>query len=845
MKLEKDTTISHYKILSEIGKGGMGEVYLAEDTKLDREVAIKFLSSEFGKDEDKLNRFIQEAKATSALNHPNILTVHGIDSFEDTHYIATEFIEGKTLRKVISEKGPIPLNRILKIAIQVAEALSAAHQAGVAHRDIKPENIMVRSDGYVKVLDFGLAKLTEKKKSEDDISLEGETKALVKTSPGVVMGTVTYMSPEQAQGKETDARTDIWSLGVVLYEMLSGKAPFEGKTTNHTIVAILETEPKLLENIPDELQRIVRKTLSKEKENRYQTARDLLIDLKNLRRDLDIQGELERSIVPNRQTEAAAGETASIPDTSGETATASGAMSTQNLTSTSSLEYAVLQAKSHKLATAVIAILLIGIVSAVSYFAFFNGSSDQIESIAVMPFINEGGNKDLEYLSDGMTETLITSLSQLPNLSVKGRSTVFRYKGKEMDTKALGSELGVRAVLYGRVNQRGDQLSLSLELLDAATENVIWSGKYDRKQADVVSLQSDIARDVSNNLKRKFSGAEVEKVEKNTTANPEAYRLYLQGLFYWNRRTETDLKKSIGLFEKAIALDPSYGLAYAGLADAYGVLPNYTDDPPPSETYSKARAAAKRALDIDSGLAQPHATLGYILSEYEGNQVEAEKEFKRAIELDPNYPSAHQWYGEFLMSLGRFTEAIAEQKRAFELDPLSPIINVTLGNAYRADRRYDDAIAQYNKALEIDPTFGKALGYLFETYTNKGSYEQAFKTLARIRLLRGDPPEEVEKWTAEAIAVFRRSGERGAWQMVLERLEKRAREDGREADPFNLARAQLGAGNKDDALATLEKALASGKYIPSLFHLKASRGFDPLKDEPRFKAILRKVGVPE
>jgi len=371
MTLEPNTTISHFKILSSIGKGGMGEVYLAQDTELDRKAAIKFLNEDLSKDSEKVNRFIQEAKAASALNHPNILTVYEIGAWEDTRYIATEYIEGETLREIIRRKASIHLNRILKIAIQVAEALSAAHEAGIAHRDIKPENIMVRKDGYVKVLDFGLAKLVETAKKEGEISLEGETKALVKTNPGVVMGTVTYMSPEQAQGKATDARTDIWSLGVVLYEMLSGKAPFEGKTTNHTIVAILETEPKLLENIPDELQRIVRKTLTKEKENRYQTARDLLIDLKNLRRDLDIQGELERSIIPNRETEVAVGETASLPGSSGETATASGAMSTQNLTSTSSLEYAVLQAKSHKLATAVIAVLLIGVISAVTYFALF------------------------------------------------------------------------------------------------------------------------------------------------------------------------------------------------------------------------------------------------------------------------------------------------------------------------------------------------------------------------------------------------------------------------------------------------------------------------------------------
>ena len=426
MKLEKDTIISHYKILSEIGKGGMGEVYLAQDTKLNRKVAIKFLSEKFSNDSEKLSRFVQEAQAASALNHPNILTVHGIENFENTHYIATEFIEGETLRELISKKDSIPLDRILKIGIQTAEALSAAHEAGIAHRDIKPENIMIRKDGYVKVLDFGLAKLTEKSIREDDISLEGETKALVETTPGLVMGTVSYMSPEQARGKGTDERTDIWSLGVVLYEMLSKKLPFTGETINHTIVAILEKEPKLLENVPDEFQRIIRKTLTKDKESRYQTARDLVIDLKNLRRELDLKGELERSIIPNKDTDAELeNETAVYGNTTiGDTASGQGPV-TQNITTSSSLEYAVTQAKSHKLLFSLIGIVLVGVISLVGYFAFFaNSGSDAIKSIAVMPFVNESGSTDVEYLSDGMTETLIASLTEIPNLSVKARSTV-------------------------------------------------------------------------------------------------------------------------------------------------------------------------------------------------------------------------------------------------------------------------------------------------------------------------------------------------------------------------------------------------------------------------------------
>src|SRR5262249_42708115 len=424
--LTANTTISHYRILSKIGAGGMGEVYVAQDTKLDRKVAIKLLNQEFSKDEEKLNRFIREARAASALNHPNILTVYEIGETgssptvkEGVHYIATEFIDGHTLRQHLAQKEPLQLNTILKIGVQIAEALAAAHQAGIIHRDIKPENVMIRRDGYAKVLDFGLAKLSEPGAIATGSSgSEDATRIQVNTNPGVVMGTVNYMSPEQARGNPTDARTDIWSLGVVLYEMLARKVPFTGDTTSHTIVSILEKEPLALENIPAELQRIVRKALTKDADMRYQSARDLLIDLKNLRRDLDIQGELDRSIVPNRDAA-----TASIDDratqvyASGSLATRSGpaASVAQQSSSASSLEYAVTQAKTHKLTPAVVGIVLLAVVVTVAYFAFLrkgNSTAGQIKSIAVMPFINEGENSDLEYLSDGMTDTLISSLSQ-------------------------------------------------------------------------------------------------------------------------------------------------------------------------------------------------------------------------------------------------------------------------------------------------------------------------------------------------------------------------------------------------------------------------------------------------
>ncbi len=469
----------------------------------------------------------------------------------------------------------------------------------------------------------------------------------------------------------------------------------------------------------------------------------------------------------------------------------------------------------------------------------------QIESIAVMPFVNESGNADVEYLSDGMTETLISSLSQLPNLNVKGRSSVFRYKGKDVDTKTLGKELGVQAVLYGRVIQRGDQLTLSLELLDAVTENVIWSGKYDRKQADVVTLQSEIARDVSNKLKTRLSGADTAKVEKGFTADPEAYKLYLQGRFYWNKRTAEDLKKSIGYFEQAIARDPGYALAYSGLGAVYQVMPGYTLDPPPEVVYPKARTFSLKALEIDPTLAEPHATLAVALHEYEWKHPEAESEFKRAIELDPNYPSAHQWYGNFLLNMGRVQEALAELKLAIELDPLSPVMNANLGRAYRADHRYDDAIAQYKKTLELVPNFRIAQIHLIETYLLKGMYEEVMERYRQLGLSGGMPQAQVDREVSELKDAYSTSGANGFWQKLIDFEAEEARTSGREPEPYQLAGFQLRAGKKEQALDSLEKAVALGPGMSSVLFLKAEPIWDPLRAEPRFKDLLRKVGLPE
>jgi len=838
-ELAANTTLSHYRIVSKIGAGGMGEVYLAQDTRLDRKVAIKFLNEEFSKDADKLNRFMQEAKAASALNHPNILTVYEIGEVDGKNYIATELIDGQTLREHLRLKESLPLNTILKIGVQVSEALSAAHQARIIHRDIKPENIMLRKDGYAKVLDFGLAKLTEKKKA-DDVSLEDATRAFVNTTPGLVMGTVSYMSPEQARGKITDARTDIWSLGVVLYEMLSGKLPFSGETVNHSIVSILEKEPLLLENVPAELQRIVRKSMTKDVDMRYQSARDLLIDLKNLRRDLDIQGELERSVVPNRETANASLENATQMYASDVVAaTSSGQVAaTQSVTtSSSSLEYAVTQAKSHKLATAIIGVLLVGVISAGGYFAFVSRSprTKQINSIAVLPFVNESGNADVEYLSDGMTETLIKSLSNLSSLDVKPRSAVFRYKGKDTDLQTIAKALNVQAILNGIVAQRGDQLTLSLELVDVQKNSVIWTEQYQRKQSDLVSLQSEIAKDVSTKLKAKLSGAEETKVTRTATADPEAYQAYLKGRYYWNRRTAENLKKAIEQFKSATDRDPDYALAFVGLADCYAVFSEYAGTTT-GETIPQAKAYAERALAIDPHLAEPHATLGSIYDD-SWQWGEAEKEYKSAIELNPNYPTAYHWYSILLKNVGRNDEAAAMIKRAQQLDPLSSVIGVNVSRMYQLQNNYDASIENSLKIIELDPNFGPAYEYLAFSYLKKGRNAEAIAAAEKA----ADLTSRAGITLGDMGYVYAASGKRAEAVAVIKELEaKYAR---KEAIGQYIAAVYVGLGDKNEAFEWLEKDFQArtGKLTEIRWQLQ----FEPLRDDARYKDLIKRIGLPQ
>jgi eukaryotic-like serine/threonine-protein kinase len=820
--------IGRYQVVSHIGRGGMGEVFLTQDTNLGRKVALKLLRGEFTGNEERLRRFRQEARAASALNHPNILTIHEIGQDDTVHFMATEYVEGETLRQRLASAG-MKLTEALDVAIQVASALAAAHEAGIVHRDIKPENIMVRRDGYAKVLDFGLAKLTERAAVSSDS--QWPTLGHVETNPGVVMGTVQYMSPEQARGLEVDARTDIFSLGVVLYEMLAGRTPFAGETPSDAIVSLLDKEPAPLSSyspeVPTELERIVSKSLCKDRDERYQVVKDLLIDLKSLRDELTFGAKLERSVPP----EVSSGAMGS--GAGGQT------VQTERLEAvhpTSSAEYIVTGIKRHKWVAALSLAALAVAVAAVTYFYSLRSGGTTINSMAVLPFVNTSADPDTEYLSDGITESLINSLSQLPNLRMIARTSAQRYKGRETDLQAVARELGVQAVLTGKVMRRGDQLAISVELVDARDNRHIWGEQYNRRLSDVLVVQQEIAREIAERLRARLTGEERRRITRNYTENVEAYQLYLRGRHHWNKRTAEGLRQAIDYFQQAIDRDPNYALAYSGLADCYSNLQGYAGAPP-REMRPRARAAALRALEIDDSLAEAHASLG-LNSHQSWQWAEAERELKRAIELNPNYASAHQWYSLWLEVMGRSDEALGENRRAQELDPLSPIINTNFARFYMLRGEVDTAINECRKVIELSPNFPQAHVILGLAYQQQGRHEEAIAELQKAVELsgRGNLPLGALGYS------YAVAGRRSEALAVLKELEdKYARGESMGA---SVAWIHTGLGDKDQAFASLERefqergaSLTNGILIYPFF--------DTLRSDPRYADLRRRMGLPQ
>jgi eukaryotic-like serine/threonine-protein kinase len=844
--LAAGTKLDRYEIRSKIGEGGMSEVYLAHETKLDRKVALKVLPPELAANHDRMRRFEQEAKAAAALNHPNIAHIYEIGEQRGVHFIAMEFIDGKTLRELI-HLGPPDLSKLLRHLQHVAEGLAKAHAAGIVHRDLKPDNVMVTQDGHAKILDFGLAKLIEPPPISGPVSSEVATAILPQHSqPGTVMGTIGYMSPEQAQGKtpQIDHRSDIFSFGCILFEAVTGKKAFAGTDAIDSLNKIIrEPAPPISEfnpNAPADLQRILRRCLAKDPEERYQSIKEVAIELKEIRRALGAT-QFDTTTTPTGRTA-----TVSSVDritTTGETSGLSQTSPPTPSTHASSAEYVASGIKQHKRPLIIGALLLliitvpVVILGGVAIYRYLHAAKTEvaIESIAVLPFVNQNNDQEVEWVSDGLTESIINSLAQLPNLKVIARSSVFRYKGQHTDPMQAGKELGVRAVLTGRLLQRGEDVIVSVELIDLRDNKQLWGEQYQRKMADLLTVQRDIAREITNNLRPKLSGEEQTRAAKNYTQNSEAYQLYLKGRFYWNKRSPADFHKAIGFFEQAIAKDPNYALAYSGLADSYALLPVYGESAP-WEWLPKAKATAQKALALDDNLSEAHASLGQIIANYDYDFAGAERELQRAIVLNPNYAPAHQWRSENLGTIERFDEALAEARRALELDPLSLIINRNLGDVLMDARRYDEALEQYRKTLELDPNFATTNFFIGRAYEAKGQYDDAVVYYNKAFASSDVPAEQLERLKE----TYAKHGWKAYWQLVLNGYMERGKKSYQ--PPFVVAVFYARLGQKDEALAYLEKGYQERDFRVTL--IKVSFEFDGLRSDPRFVDLVKRIGLP-
>ncbi|HEX8179543.1 MAG TPA: protein kinase [Pyrinomonadaceae bacterium] len=808
--------IGHYRILGRLGQGGMGVVYKAEDTRLGRLVAIKFPGQ--GADRQAFRaRFLNEARAISALNHPHIATVHDYgETPEGDPFLVMELVHGEDLTERLNS-GTLTLGEAVRIMASVAGALDAAHRHGIVHRDVKPSNVRISDEGQVKVLDFGLSK------NMQDLKLDADASTLhvdALTSPGVVVGTPHYLSPEQAKSAPVDARSDIFALGALLYECITGRPCFVGANVIEVGAQVLHVDPpppsESNPHVPPELDNITLKALAKDPAERYQTAAEMKADLEAVAATLGsaaLEPVKTTAWPPNIQTQS------NTP-----------ARRTTRLQKPARRRWPVY-------ALGILAAALV--VGAIAYLLHLRRSPTMLDSLAVLPFVNATGNPDAKYLSDGITESLINSLSQQLPIKVMSRNAVFRYEGRNVESDQIGRELGVSAVLTGNVQTRGNDLSISVELIDARDNTHLWGEHYNRRMTDVLVVQEEIARATAEVLQRRLrlpAGATgAMPAPKRYTESNEAYQAYLRGRYFWNRRNEEGFRKAIDAFNEAINYDPSYALAYAGIADCYALLSDHSVLPP-RDAMPKAKAAAQRALEIDPQLAEGLTSLAFVEMAYDWNWLAAEQKFRRAMTLNPSYATAHQWCASDLVQMNRFPEALNEIKRAQELDPLSLIINANSGLYlyYSGPEHYEEARRQVAKALEVDQTFGVAHLYLGYIYLQQPAHRNdAINELQRAVALMGDDAE-THAALGHAYAVVGRTADA---RKVLERL--RAPRAGGYVSPYFIALVYTGLGEREHALAALYQAYKDRQ--PGMIFMRLDPRFEPLRADPRFANLQHHV----
>ena len=808
MPLSAGDQLGPYKILASIGAGGMGEVYRAQDAKLGRDVALKVLPAEMAHDPERLARFHREAKALAQLDHPNIVTIHSVEECNGVHFLTMQLVEGRSLDRVIPASG-LPLEQIVEIARALGDALAVAHDKGIVHRDLKPGNVMVTNEGHVKVLDFGLAK-DVRAANGGDLTLTSDSQ----TQIGVVMGTPAYMSPEQAAGRLLDHRTDIFSLGVVLHEMATGRRPFEGTSSAELVSAILrDTPPSVTDarpDLPSDLARIIRRCLEKDPSHRVQTARDVSNEFRDLARQTS--QKLAAATTSTSSSRAVPAADSGIPHAD-----------------------EVSGVKRHAIALTIAAILLV--IGFAGVGIYLKGSkAGQVDSIAVLPLENRSNDPEAEYISDGITESINNSLTRLPSLRVIPHSVASHYRGKSMDMRKVGDELRVQAVLTGSIAQRGDDLTVNVELDDVRNAKQLWGERYNRKLADLLAVQNEIAREVSQLLRSQLSAEDQQKLTKGSTDNPEAYQLYLKGKYYTNKLSKAGFSKGIEYFNQAIALDHQYGLAYSGLA--YNYINQDDWFMPPNEAGPKTREAAQQALAIDESDGGAHLSMAIVTHWYDWNWAAAESEFKRAIELNPNNWEAHTYYSWFLAPMGRNDQSIAEAKRAQQADPLSGFANFNVGGALVFARQWDPAIEQLHRAIEVDPTFWFSHCFLGRAYEQKGKLPEAIAEFQRALELEED---NAEIWSGLGHA-YALSGKRAEAQKVLEHLKGVSAHSW--VAPYNIAVIYAGLGEKEQAFAFLDQAYKDRSYyLPT--YLATDARIDSLRSDPRFVELRKRVGLPE